>query len=247
MRVFSSVVALGRMLVIWYERAMPFCEIRSGDSPVMSPPLNKICPDEGRNTPVRQLKKVLLPAPFGPIIARISPRSTAKLLRFSAVSPPKRTVRSSVRNSGADAPGKDSSETYSNAADIVLIQFHDGDNRLWTIISPPICASVVMFSGRGVMAGWRAQRLVPRDGLLDMIGAILDDIDQLAHEHLMIVLPQHLVAGRKVGTRLHREAFERLDQLGRIGTALKARLLDAELQRVDRLEVRLNIPVGQRS
>src|ERR1700732_2260172 len=185
MRVFSSVVALGRTLVIWYERAMPFCEIQSGESPVISPPLNKIRPDEGRNTPVTQLKKVLLPAPFGPIIARISPRSTAKLIRFSAVCPPKRTVRSSVRNSGADAPGKDSSETYSNAADIVLIQFHDGDNRLWTIISPPICVSVVMFSGRGEMAGWRHQRLVPRDGLLDMIDAILDDIDQLGHEVLM--------------------------------------------------------------
>src|ERR1700731_4745421 len=247
MRTFSSAVAFGRMLVIWYERAMPLREMRSADAPATSSPSNRICPEEGRNTPVRQLKNVLLPAPFGPIIARISPRSTAKLTRFSAVSPPKRTGRSSVRNSGADAPGKDSSETYSNAADIVLIQFHHGDNRLWTIISPPICASVVIFSGRGEMAGWRHQRLVPLDGLLDMVGAILDDIDQLAHEHLMIVLAQHLVAGRKVRTCLHREAFERLDQLGRIGTALKARLLDAELQRVDCLEVRLNIPVGQRS
>ena len=28
----------------------------------------------GRSTPVRQLKNVLFPAPFGPMIARISPR-----------------------------------------------------------------------------------------------------------------------------------------------------------------------------
>ena len=53
---------------------MPFCEMRSGDSPVMSSPLNRMRPEVGRNTPVRQLKKVLLPAPFGPITARISPR-----------------------------------------------------------------------------------------------------------------------------------------------------------------------------
>ena len=58
----------------------------------------------GRRTPVRQLKKVLLPAPFGPMIARISPRATAKLTLLSAVSPPKRIVRSDVRNSVAAAP-----------------------------------------------------------------------------------------------------------------------------------------------
>src|SRR5436305_171809 len=101
MRVFSKVVALGRMLVIWYERAMPLREMRSGDAPVMSSPSNRMCPEEGRNTPVRQLKNVLLPAPFGPIIARTSPCSTAKLTRLSAVRPPKRTVRSSVDNNDA--------------------------------------------------------------------------------------------------------------------------------------------------
>ena len=50
---------------------MPFCEIRLGGSPAMSSPLNRIRPEVGRSTPVRQLKKVLLPAPFGPMIARI--------------------------------------------------------------------------------------------------------------------------------------------------------------------------------
>src|SRR5947209_20501558 len=107
MRTFSSAVAFGRMLVIWYERAMPLREMRSGDAPVMSSPSNRMCPEEGRNTPVRQLKNVLLPAPFGPIIARTSPGSTAKLTRLSAVRPPKRTVRSSVDNNDA-APGIDS-------------------------------------------------------------------------------------------------------------------------------------------
>ena len=53
---------------------MPFCEMRSGGRPVMSSPLNRMRPEVGRSTPVRQLKKVLLPAPFGPMMARISPR-----------------------------------------------------------------------------------------------------------------------------------------------------------------------------
>ena len=85
---------------------MPFWEILFGGSPVMSTPARTIDPEVGRRTPVRQLKKVLLPAPLGPMMARISPRATAKLTWSSAVSPPKRMVRSSVRNSGAaPAPG----------------------------------------------------------------------------------------------------------------------------------------------
>ena len=65
-------------------------------------------PEVGRNTPVRQLKNVLLPAPLGPITARISPRCTAKLTWFSAVSPPKRIVSASVRSSGSAAPAASS-------------------------------------------------------------------------------------------------------------------------------------------
>jgi hypothetical protein len=52
---------------------MPFCEIAFGGRPVISLPLNRIRPLVGRRTPVRQLKNVLLPAPFGPMMARISP------------------------------------------------------------------------------------------------------------------------------------------------------------------------------
>ena len=58
---------------------MPFCEMRLGGRPAMFSPLNRMRPEVGRMTPVRQLKKVLLPAPFGPMMARISPRLTSKL------------------------------------------------------------------------------------------------------------------------------------------------------------------------
>ena len=73
---------------------------RCGGSPAMSSPSNRMRPLVGRSTPVRQLKKVLLPAPFGPMMARISPRGTSKLTLSSAVRPPKRTVRPSVRRMG---------------------------------------------------------------------------------------------------------------------------------------------------
>ena len=53
---------------------MPFCEMRLGGRPVMFSPLNRMRPEVGRMTPVRQLKNVLLPAPLGPMMARISPR-----------------------------------------------------------------------------------------------------------------------------------------------------------------------------
>ena len=83
---------------------MPFCEMRLGGSPVMSSPLNRMRPEVGRSTPVRQLKNVLLPAPFGPMMARISPRWTSKLTLLSAVSPPKRMVSPSVRSTAGRAP-----------------------------------------------------------------------------------------------------------------------------------------------
>ena len=74
---------------------MPFCEMRLGGRPAMSSPLKMTRPAVGRSTPVRQLKNVLLPAPLGPMMARISPRWTSKLTLLSAVRPPKRMVRPS--------------------------------------------------------------------------------------------------------------------------------------------------------
>src|SRR5438094_7940351 len=67
-----------------------------GGSPAMSSPLNTIRPLVGRSTPVRQLKKVDFPAPFGPMIPRISPRGTEMLTLLTAARPPNRTVSASV-------------------------------------------------------------------------------------------------------------------------------------------------------
>src|SRR5262249_58428027 len=72
----------------------------------MSSPLNRMRPDVAGKTPVRQLKKVLLPAPFGPMIARISSRLTWKLTLLTAVSPPNLRVSASVRSTGTCAPAR---------------------------------------------------------------------------------------------------------------------------------------------
>src|ERR1700675_4933483 len=105
MRTFSSTVAPGRILVIWYERATPCRETRFGGSPVMSCPSNTMRPLVGRSTPVRQLKKVDLPAPLGPMTARISPCFTATDTLLRAARPPNRIERPSVLGmTGAGAP-----------------------------------------------------------------------------------------------------------------------------------------------
>src|SRR5262249_2713330 len=85
------------MLGIWYDRGRPLWEITWGGSPAISSPLRRIRPEVGRSTPVTQLKNVLLPAPLGPMIARTCPRGTEMLTALTAVSPPKRIVRPSVR------------------------------------------------------------------------------------------------------------------------------------------------------
>src|SRR6266446_6538955 len=226
-RTFSSVVALGRMLVIWYERAIPRCEIRSGESPVMSPPSNRMRPEDGRKTPVRQLKKVLLPAPFAPMTARISSRASSKFIWFSAVSPPNRTVRSSVRRIGTAAgPPKEGAAVTYNAFGS--------------------CAVDICSSGRREFASWREYGLFLWHHFDDPVFAVVDLENEFAQEGLVVFLAQRFVALREIIPFLHLQAFECRDQFGCVVAALEARLLDAELQRVHRLEVGLNITIGDR-
>src|SRR5262245_27726886 len=85
--------------------------MRSGGSPVMSSPSSRMRPPVGRSTPVTQLKNVLLPAPLGPIRARISPGMTDRVTPLSAVSPPDRTVSPSAprRGRGVEPPAPEPS------------------------------------------------------------------------------------------------------------------------------------------
>src|SRR5262252_2289583 len=56
-------------------------------------PSKRISPDSGRCNLLRQLKRVVLPAPLGPINPVILPRGTSNCTRSSATTPSKRAVR----------------------------------------------------------------------------------------------------------------------------------------------------------
>src|SRR6266446_2839096 len=244
---------------------MPLREMRSLDSPVMSSPLNRMRPEEGRRTPVRQLKKVLLPAPFGPMMARISSRPTSKLTQLSAARPPKRTVNSSVRRSGADAPRPTAGEHMLIDASAVtegVSRYAVGRNSEaycaadWRITrslssgrdpvaNPPTARAEPL--GSGELASRREQRLLLLDRLHDPMLAALDLEEELAHERLVILLAEHLVALREVVAFLHLQAFERLDQLHGVLAAAEARFLHAELHGIHGLVVRLYVAIGQRT
>src|SRR5262249_58559540 len=88
-----------------------------------------------------------------------------------------------------------------------------------------ICAHL----GRGEFAGRREERLLLVDRLHDAMLAALDLEDELAHERLVVLLAEHLVALREVLTFLHLQTFESLDELHGVLAAAEARFLHAEL------------------
>src|SRR5258705_5793581 len=77
------------MLVIWNERARPLRARRGAERCVMSSPANTIRPASGRRLPASWPMKVVLPAPFGPMMACVSPSRTSKSMPSVARSAPK--------------------------------------------------------------------------------------------------------------------------------------------------------------
>src|SRR5436190_14099285 len=76
------------MLVIWNERARPLRARRGAGRAVTSSPAKRIFPESGRRLPASWLMKVVLPAPFGPITACVSPSATSKSMPSLARSAP---------------------------------------------------------------------------------------------------------------------------------------------------------------
>ena len=96
MRRLSATLSSGKISVIWNVRAMPSRTRASGGSAVTSLPSNFTLPAEGANRPLIRLKNVVLPAPFGPMIARSSPGSTVNETFSIAVRLPKRLLTAST-------------------------------------------------------------------------------------------------------------------------------------------------------
>src|SRR5215470_14809124 len=75
----------------------------------MSWPSKNTLPEVEERSPVRQLKKVDLPAPFGPIRPRISPCSSVTEAAFTARKLPNALVISRASRSMAGSRGSDGS------------------------------------------------------------------------------------------------------------------------------------------
>src|SRR5499427_2896597 len=234
-RTFSRTVAPGRMLVIWYERAIALRETRCGGRPAISSPLNTIRPLVGRRTPVRQLKKVDLPAPLGPMIPRISPAGTASDTLVSAASPPKRIVSASVLRIGGALVSVATRARLQRSAPGNPGRLEHPRLR-GAARQPPVSSRE--------LARRRDERLFLGDRFQELVLVVLDREDELADEGLMVFLPDRLVALREVVALLDLHALQGLDQVHRVLAAAEAGLLDRELEEVHRLEVRLHVAVG---
>src|SRR5258707_6102631 len=81
------------MLVIWKERTSPRRARLCAGSAVMSSPAKRIRPASGTRSPASWPISVVLPAPFGPMIACVSPSSTSRSTLSLASSAPKLLVR----------------------------------------------------------------------------------------------------------------------------------------------------------
>src|SRR5579863_6547651 len=78
---------------------MPSPAWASAEASVTSTPAKAMRPEVGRVSPARQLKKVDLPAPLGPMRPTISPPSTARSAPATALKAPKVLVTFSALSS----------------------------------------------------------------------------------------------------------------------------------------------------
>src|SRR5436190_8329513 len=101
------------MLVIWNERARPLRARAGAGSRVMSSPAKRMRPASGCSIPESWLISVVLPAPFGPITACVSPSRTSRSTPSVACSAPNALRNPLTSRSGsaiAFLPGKQARE-----------------------------------------------------------------------------------------------------------------------------------------
>src|SRR5665213_4554455 len=98
----------------------------------MSRPASRMRPECGSNCPVSWLISVVLPAPFGPMMACNSPLATSSETLSVATMPPNRRTRLSTRSRGS-ATGKPPQQTVDAAAP----EQHDQQQQ-WTKDQRPV-------------------------------------------------------------------------------------------------------------
>ena len=109
-RIASATFSItGRSLKIevrWKVLAMPIRARRSGVQPVISAPLKATRPESGASAPVTRLKRVVLPAPLGPMIEWIVRSRIVVTTSSTAFSPRKRRERPRISSVMVGLPGR---------------------------------------------------------------------------------------------------------------------------------------------
>src|SRR5262249_12432959 len=96
MTTLSSTESVGNGRTSWKVRPMPRRQISSGVSPSMRSPAKAIEPLSGADMPAMMLNSVVLPAPLGPMTAKIEPCATRRLTLSTASRPRKRLLTASM-------------------------------------------------------------------------------------------------------------------------------------------------------
>src|SRR5262249_30552679 len=104
-------LSLGKRCEIWKVRAIPIAVRRWLGQRVTSRPNSSTRPDEAGRMPVMRLNSVVLPAPFGPMIAARSPGMILNVTRRTAWRPPKFLDRPRNSRMGAWPPAGVSAST----------------------------------------------------------------------------------------------------------------------------------------
>ena len=102
----SSTVRVGKSRAAWNERTRPCSARCSGERWVMSLPWKSTAPASGLVKPATISKTVVLPAPLGPMIPRISPSCTCRSTPRTACTPPKDLVSPRVSSTTAPVRGR---------------------------------------------------------------------------------------------------------------------------------------------
>src|SRR5258707_1332353 len=104
---------------------MPSLARALGESVVISSPWNSIVRELGGKSPEMTLKSVVLPAPFGPRIARLSPCATSRSTSRTAWRPPNRRPIPCKRRIGSACSGAAASVTLGLAGDLRVLRLAD--------------------------------------------------------------------------------------------------------------------------
>src|SRR5437867_6184185 len=115
----SSTERLPNGLTIWKVRQRPRAQISWAGTRETSRPSRRTRPSSGAKKPEMTLKRVVLPAPLGPMMPTISPGAARSETSRTAVRPPKRLVTassSSIAARGADALAEPSDQALRDEA-----------------------------------------------------------------------------------------------------------------------------------